>query len=195
MGRSRRKENARRDDEREKQRACRRDRANVRELRQRHVVHRGDGGETCLCRIRAEIRKVPANAARVLHTEVVTNARRALLLAILALTTLLATPAPAAAPSGLRGVVMRGPITPVCREGVPCSAPAKDTALVFTRLGRSVTTRTDDAGRYRVALAPGAWTVRTGGTRRVGTGISPNVVRVLPGRFRVVDLDIDTGIR
>ncbi len=101
-----------------------------------------------------------------------------------------------AAQSGLRGVVTRSPIRPVCMEGVPCSAPAKNTELAFFRTGfRTVTTRTDTAGRYRVALAPGVWGVRAPGSPRIGSGISPSRVRVYVGRFRVVNLDIDTGIR
>ncbi|MBA3412336.1 MAG: hypothetical protein H0T09_01470 [Actinobacteria bacterium] len=47
--------------------------------------------------------------------------------------------------SGLTGVVMRGPITPVCQEGVPCEAPARVT-LVFSRPGHQaarVRTRAD----------------------------------------------------
>ena len=84
----------------------------------------------------------------------------------------------------------------MCVEGEPCSAPAKNVAIVFSRTGyRSVTTRADSSGRYRVALAPGTWTVRTPAAPRVGTGISPKSVRVYAGRFRLVDFEIDTGIR
>jgi hypothetical protein len=106
-----------------------------------------------------------------------------------------ATPAHARAPTGIRGIVMRSPITPVCIQGVPCSAPAKNTRLVFSRFGRSITTRTDTAGRYRVALAPGSWRVTTGRAPRIGAGISPHLVRMFAGRFRIVKFDIDTGIR
>jgi len=84
---------------------------------------------------------------------------------------------------------------PVCREGVPCSAPAKNTPLIFFRQERIVRTRTDGTGRYRVALAPGWWNVRTAGALRIGSGISPSRVRVFAARFRVVNFDIDTGIR
>jgi hypothetical protein len=101
----------------------------------------------------------------------------------------------AIAPSGLRGVVTRSPITPVCRQDTPCSAPAKNTPLVFSKRGRSVTTRTDSVGHYRVALAPGWWSVRTETVPRIGSGIKPHTVRVFAARFRVVNLDIDTGIR
>jgi hypothetical protein len=50
-------------------------------------------------------------------------------------------------------------------------------------------------GRYRVALAPGWWNVGTATVPRIGSGISPHKVRVFAARFRVVNLDIDTGIR
>lgn len=103
--------------------------------------------------------------------------------------------ADATPPSGLRGLVTRSPIVPVCMEGVPCSAPAKNTRLVFSRKSRSVPTRTDGTGHYRVALTPGWWNVRTAAPLRIGSGISPRSIRVYAGRFRVVNLDIDTGIR
>ena len=122
-------------------------------------------------------------------------AKCAVLIAALALVALDATSAHGVTPSGLRGLVTRSPIMPVCREGVPCSAPAKNTPLVFFRTGRSVRTRTDGTGHYRVALAPGWWNVRTTRPLQIGSGISPSRVRVFGARFRVVNLDIDTGIR
>ena len=122
-------------------------------------------------------------------------AKCALLIAALVPTALGATSTHASAPSGLRGVVTRSPIMPVCMEGVPCSAPAKNTPLVFSQRGRSVRTRTDGLGRYRVALAPGWWSVATTIAPRLGSGIEPRAVRVFTARFRVVNLDIDTGIR
>ena len=122
-------------------------------------------------------------------------AKCAVLIAASGLVALGATSAHAVAPSGLRGLVTRSPTMPVCREGVPCSAPAKNTPLVFFRTGRSVRTRTDGTGHYRVALAPGWWNVRTTRPLQIGSGISPSRVRVFGARFRVVNLDIDTGIR
>jgi hypothetical protein len=121
--------------------------------------------------------------------------RFAALILVLGLVTLGATSAHAIAPSGLRGLVTRSPIMPVCMEGVPCSAPAKNTPLVFFRAGRSVRTQTDGTGHYRVALAPGWWSIRTTRPLRIGSGISPSRVRVFGARFQVVNLDIDTGIR
>src|SRR5918911_5033337 len=82
----------------------------------------------------------------------------------------------AASSSGLRGLVTRGPIAPVCAVGQPCSEPAKDVTLVFSRNGRVVRrTRTNDRGRYRVALAPGLYTVRLGKAQRQGQRIGPGL--------------------
>src|SRR3990172_950894 len=117
------------------------------------------------------------------------------LITVLGLVALGATSAHAIAPSGLRGLVTRSPIMPVCMEGVRCSAPAKNAPLVFFRTGRSVKTRTDGTGHYRVAFASGWWNVRTTRPLQIGSGISPSRVRVVAARFRVVNLDIDTGIR
>jgi hypothetical protein len=97
--------------------------------------------------------------------------------------------------SGLRGLVTRSPTLPVCAAGTPCSAPAKNTTLVFSHGRRVVRTRTDATGHYRVTLAPGWWNVRTGTLPRIGRGIVPALVHVLAGKVRAVDFDIDTGIR
>lgn len=122
-------------------------------------------------------------------------AKRAWLIGALALAALGTTSAHAVPASGLRGLVTRSPIMPVCMQGVPCSAPAENTPLIFFRGGRFVRTRTNSTGNYRVALAPGWWNVRTAGAPRIGSGITPRMVRVLAARFRVVNFDIDTGIR
>ena len=94
--------------------------------------------------------------------------------------------------SGLHGVVTRGPISPVCVAEQPCSAPAPGVTLVFTSTGQeAVRTRTGSAGAYRVALAPGLYTVAPLSGRRM----EPGTTRVVNARFRHVDFSIDTGIR
>ena len=99
-------------------------------------------------------------------------------------------------PSGLWGVVMRGPIAPVCVAGQPCSAPAKDVTLVFVRNGRAVKrATTNEKGRYRVTLAPGLYSVRLPKKPQVGRGLEPVKARVRAQRYRRVDFSIDTGIR
>jgi hypothetical protein len=106
--------------------------------------------------------------------------------------------AAAAGTSGLWGVVTRGPTTPVCRAGVPCSGPAAGVRLVFARggvvRGRAVTSR---AGRYRIALTPGIYAIKLGSSSagRPGFLHAPVAARVVAGRYRRVDVSIDTGIR
>jgi hypothetical protein len=98
--------------------------------------------------------------------------------------------------SGLRGVVMRGPITPVCVAETPCSEPAKNVTLVFSRAdrvaGRVVT---DGQGHYRIRLPAGFYSVRRAGSAGVDKKLDPNRVRVLARRFVRADFAIETGIR
>ena len=104
--------------------------------------------------------------------------------------------ATAAKTSGLRGIVMRGPVMPVCMVGKPCDEPAANVKLVFLRNGKTVAiVRTGRDGRYRVALAPGAYRVRAPGRPGIGSGIEPQTVRVPRGRCARVNFSIDTGIR
>jgi hypothetical protein len=102
-----------------------------------------------------------------------------------------ATAAPRAA-SGLHGTVLRGPTTPVCREGVPCHAPAARMRISFVAAGVSHVTTTDAKGRYAIALAPGAYAVRV--ARAIG-GVRPSTVVVPAGASRLQNLTVDTGIR
>lgn len=99
----------------------------------------------------------------------------------------------AVGPSGLHGTVVRGPISPVCRDNVPCDAPAPGVALTFVRAGVARATRTDANGRYRIALPAGIYALRPTAAQLGQT--SPTKVRVRVGRFDRVDFTIDTGIR
>ena len=94
------------------------------------------------------------------------------------------------------GTVTRGPTSPVCRKGIPCSEPARDVKLVFRhgdQIAASVITAKD--GRYAVSLAPGAYLVAVDPQLTIGSGIDPSTVRVVAGSRRNVDFQIDTGIR
>lgn len=99
----------------------------------------------------------------------------------------------AAPRSGLYGVVMRGPTTPVCRVDAPCDEPAAATTILFVRAGRTARTTTDAKGRYRLRLAPGLYSVRTTRTG-LGSLVKPGQVRVPHGRIARANLFIDTGI-
>lgn len=103
-----------------------------------------------------------------------------------------ATEAP---PSGLYGTVRKGPTMPVCRVGVPCSAPAPGVTLTFRRRTTvAARVRTTTRGTYRVRLGPGTYTVRTN-AKPFGVVPSPQRAWVARARFRRVDFEIDTGIR
>jgi len=105
---------------------------------------------------------------------------------------LAASGAGATAQSGLHGVVTRGPITPVCIAGQPCSAPVPGATLVFQSNGHAaVRARTNSRGAYRIVLAPGTYSVALTTPRRMG----PTKAHVVSGRFSRVDFSIDTGIR
>jgi hypothetical protein len=90
----------------------------------------------------------------------------------------------------LYGSASIGPLTPVCRVGTPCDGPAKHATLTFTHGARSVVAKTDGAGRYRLRLMIGRWTVRAS----VGMSIRPSAVVVRAGSHRAT-FSIDTGIR
>jgi hypothetical protein len=93
----------------------------------------------------------------------------------------------------LHGMVTRGPLTPVCRVGVPCNGPAAHEALVFSGVGKVWATSTDARGGYRIVLAPGVYSVRT--SIKYGRAYKPLKVRVISSRDRRVNLFLDTGIR
>jgi hypothetical protein len=90
----------------------------------------------------------------------------------------------------LWGSVTVGPTTPVCRVGTPCSGPAKNATLTFSRAGRVVTAKTDASGRYRLSLHVGTWVVRV----NVGMRVAPSSVVVRTGTHRE-NFAVDTGIR
>ena len=94
--------------------------------------------------------------------------------------------------SGLRGVVTRGPTKPVCVVDLPCSAPAKNVVVTFTRGSSSRSVTTDANGRYRIALAPGSWKIVIAYAR---FGYRPRSAVVPVGRVAVRNIAIDTGIR
>jgi len=97
-----------------------------------------------------------------------------------------------ASASGLRGMVVLDPGYPVCKAGMPCSRPATNALLRFWRHGHVVAhTRTDGAGRYRIALRPGTYRV----TSATGTVLAPIRTTVATGRYRSVTFRLDTGIR
>ena len=104
-----------------------------------------------------------------------------------------ATPSAPSKPSGLYGLVMRGPVTPVCMVGVPCDEPAANVTFLLVRKGKSTRVHTNATGHYRVRLAPARYVITK---PNWGPGsIKPTIARVPYGRFARLNLFIDTGIR
>ena len=95
--------------------------------------------------------------------------------------------------AGLRGLVLQGPTKPVCLVDDPCEEPARGIVLEFTRDGKVVAqVKTTSTGTYSVTLKAGSYAVRVP-RQRIGTGLTPRVVRVPRGRIARVDFHLDTG--
>jgi hypothetical protein len=101
-------------------------------------------------------------------------------------------PASGSTVTGLRGLVTKGPVTPVCRAETACTAPAKGVLITFVRSGITRSARTGADGRYRVVLAAGTYGVRIPSAR---FGARPRRAVAVSGRMTVLDFSIDTGIR
>jgi hypothetical protein len=96
--------------------------------------------------------------------------------------------------SGLAGRVLRGPVSPVCVTTRPCQVGAS-VILAFSRNGAVVAkVKSARSGDYRIALAPGSYTVSPA-LRAPLWQLSPRRVRVPAGRYARVNFLIDTGIR
>ena len=108
-------------------------------------------------------------------------------------------PSPVASPVGaISGTANAGPTCPVERPGDPACAPrplAGATILIRDATGSDVATiLTDAAGRFRVALPPGVYTVI--GQPVEGLMGNPGPVDVDVGEGDItVELSYDTGIR
>ena len=97
--------------------------------------------------------------------------------------------------AGLYGTVTISPGMPTCKPGEPCGRPAKNVTLAFVQSGvASVTTKTDEEGRYRVALPAGDYQVslRNGAP---GKTVQAQTATVPSGDYAKHDFTFDIGIR
>jgi Carboxypeptidase regulatory-like domain len=92
--------------------------------------------------------------------------------------------------SGVEGIVMRGPITPVCVEGHPCDAPAAGVTVQAMQGNVVATTVTDKNGRFTLALQAGDYAIQA-----LGQGTKPQQAHVSATKLTEVAFFIDTGIR
>jgi hypothetical protein len=100
--------------------------------------------------------------------------------------------------SGIRGTVLLGPTCPVETLESPCpDRPLADVEIRVLRGGDVVATvRSDDEGRFAVALDPGRYEVQAV-VEEGGPGMSAKPVDVLVtnGVFNDVNVPVDSGIR
>jgi len=99
--------------------------------------------------------------------------------------------------TGLTGVVMRGPVTPVCRVDVPCDAPFSASFTVEQNGLRVAQFQSDATGQFTVYLKPGAYTVLPAADAPIiGASLQRKSVTVADnGMLTSVRLMFDTGIR
>jgi hypothetical protein len=100
------------------------------------------------------------------------------------------------ADTGLEGVVRRGPIMPVCRDGEPCDAPFS--ASFAIRDGQKIVARfrSDSTGHFVVTVAAGDYmVVPDSSAPLLGASYQTRPVTVGPHGLTHVELEFDTGIR
>jgi hypothetical protein len=98
--------------------------------------------------------------------------------------------------TGLTGIVVRGPITPLCQSQVPCDVPFSATFSVEQNARRISEFRSDADGRFTVMLPAGVYRVVAGTDAPILSPLSQaKMVEVLPVGLTEVRLDFDTGIR
>lgn len=93
--------------------------------------------------------------------------------------------------AGVHGTVSRGPTSPICQAGTPCTAPADGVRLTFVNGSAVHHVRTKAGGRYSIRLAPGRYAVQVDGAP---FGYSPQTVTVRAGRMSTLNILVDSGI-
>jgi hypothetical protein len=104
--------------------------------------------------------------------------------------------APLPSDSGVQGEVRLGPVSPVERPGVANDRPYVATLRIERESDGKVVTETKSAadGSFRVALAPGRYVLEPVNGNPLPVA-SPQDFTVEAGRFTMVDVRYDSGIR
>jgi len=98
--------------------------------------------------------------------------------------------------TGLTGVVLRGPIMPVCQTNVPCDAPFSASFTVQQSTVVVGRFQSDSQGHFEVKLPPGTYRIVPGADAPIiSPGSQAKEVEVLPDSITTVQLEFDTGIR
>ncbi len=98
--------------------------------------------------------------------------------------------------TGLTGVVVRGPVAPVCEVNKPCDAPFSAAFDVYQNTRRVAGFRSDTDGHFSVMLAAGSYRIIPAADAPI---IQPpaqvKTVEVQPVGLTQIRLEFDTGIR
>ena len=96
----------------------------------------------------------------------------------------------------LHGTITRGPTTPVCQVGKPCSEPMAGAVLVFRRNGLvAARARSDATATTPCACVLGTYVVSTAVRPKIGTGVKPQTITLRRAVSTRIDFFVDTGIR
>jgi hypothetical protein len=113
-------------------------------------------------------------------------------LVLIALALLLMGAHGGATSSGVRGRVFEGPTCPVMRVGVAC--PNRPLAgIIISTAGH--TTISTTGGHFALTLTPGLWRLRAHAAGAVYPLPAQVWVRVRSGRYTLVSIILDSGIR
>lgn len=98
--------------------------------------------------------------------------------------------------TGLTGVVVRGPIAPVCQIDRPCAAPFSAEFVVYDDARRIAGFTSDPQGRFTVMLPPGMYkVVPSANAPIIQPSAQVKTVEVQSVGLTEIRLEFDTGIR
>jgi hypothetical protein len=98
--------------------------------------------------------------------------------------------------TGLQGKVLRGPITPVCKDNEPCDAPFSAEFIVLKNARKVGRFKSDSQGEFAIALEPGLYIiVPDSSAPLMAPPQQQKEVEVQPEGMTPVTLYFDTGIR
>lgn len=98
--------------------------------------------------------------------------------------------------TGLQGKVIRGPITPVCKDNEPCDAPFSAGFIVLKNDREVSRFQSDNQGEFSVMLDPGLYIiVPDNSAPLMAPQLQRKEVEVQPEGLTPVTLYFDTGIR
>ncbi len=95
-----------------------------------------------------------------------------------------------------RGVVLRGPVTPVCKVDVPCDAPFSALFHVWQGSVQVATFASDSTGCFGIDLPDGSYVVVPDASAPIlDAAAQRRAVTIAAGKLVPDTLSFDTGIR